>query len=237
MARNVAALGAVLEGADLTTRMYRILFESIRNHFAPALPSNTFNFLISLVGGCQRGFVVGMDRLLKGHYTDSYQFVRVAIEAACYANKGYRHQHLIPVWLHSTDGDDEHRDFQNRFGSRFGKDPELSGLKEVYDECSRHSHANPFGVVGVLAPDGNNLQATYFDAPNETMLINAFWTTIDGHWFILSLLTPMLIEFTSSHATVEGFLQHFLEVSNISKNGQSKIGNDLRQEVVRSVIH
>lgn len=78
-------------------QMYRSLFESVETAKVQGLPNDHFNFFITLVGGCRRQFVVGIDRLLKGHLNDSYHFVRLAVEAACFAYKGYCHPHLIPV--------------------------------------------------------------------------------------------------------------------------------------------
>jgi hypothetical protein len=233
---NIALLQPHLSAGDLVLRMYQMLFESLLIAKDHDLQNDVFNFLISLVGSCQRGFIVGMDRLLKGYYNDSYNPLRLSIEASCVAYKGHCHPHLIPLWLESIDGDDEYREYQNKFAKRFaGNEPALLGLKDIYDECSTYSHANPFGVGKFVRLTGDRIEVGYFDLKYERELIGAFWTTIDGHWFIIALMLPIFKEFMSKDMKLL-LCQNFVGVNNAS--GKSSLGEDekLRQSVITNLI-
>jgi hypothetical protein len=190
---------ADLNNCEILLLMYGTLLDSLADAKLDGLDDVTFNFLVSLVSYCQRGFVVGLDRLLKGYLNDCFHSLRVSIECACHAYKEACDPALIPVWLDSIESDEAYRASQKIFAKRFsGNEDLLFGLKLVWDECSTYSHASPFTVCGFADCNGDRIQVRYLDGPFAGDFDSVFSTIADGHMFILSVLYQVFSEFMSA---------------------------------------
>lgn len=233
---NIALLQPYVVAGDLLLRMYQTLFKSLFMARENGLEDNRFDFLVPLLGSCQRGLIIGLDRIMKGYFSDSFHSLRLSTEAACFVYKGFCHAHLMPVWLNSVEGDDKYRDLQNRFTKRFaGNEPALLGLESVFEECCRYCHANPFGVGDFMRVNQGRIEVEYFDFRNEESLTSAFFITIRGHWLIGSLMLPVFNDFFT-HEMKGRFLQDLIDVQ-ISADAASGEDEELRQEVISSLVH
>ena len=200
------------------------------------LDAAAFNFLVSLVSYCQRGLVVGIDRLLKGYFNDCFHSLRLSVECACIAYKGACDPDLIPVWLDSIEGEEEYRASQKVFAKRFsGNEDAMAGLKLVYDECSTYSHASPFAVGSFADYTGDRIHVRYFDRQTERDLNSVSSTMAAGHMFILSVLFLVFSEFMSTNRRMI-FLAGLVKLASVPSGKVPSDLEQLRNKVITTMV-
>lgn len=223
-----------LNRCEILLLMYNTLLDSLADAKLDGLDDAVFNFLISLVSYCQRGLVVGIDRLLKVYFNDCFHSLRLSVECTCHAYKGACDPNLIPVWLDSFESDEAYRAAQKVFVKRFsGNEDLLAGLKLVWDDCSTYSHASPFTVGGFADYDGDRVWVRYFDRQSESVFNEVFSTTTDGHLFILSVLFEVFSEFMSTKRRMI-FLAGLVKLRS-GDSGKSGL-EQLRNKVITTMI-
>jgi len=225
-----------LTNCEILLLMYNTLLDSLRDAKGNDLGETAFTFFLWLVSYCQRGLVVGLDRLLKGYFNDSYHSLRISVECACHAYKGACDPDLIPVWLDSIEGDEAYRAAQKLFAKRFsGKEDLLAGLKAVWEDASTYSHASPFSVGCFAEYDGDGIQVRYFDKPFTGDFDSVFDTITSGHTFILSVLYQVFSDFLSE-------MRRMIFLAGLVKLGPRSSGNppsdleQLRNRVITTMV-
>jgi hypothetical protein len=235
--QNVVRLtGADLNNCEILLLMYGTLLDSLADAKLDGLDDAAFNFLVSLMSYCQRGLVVGIDRLLKGYFNDCFHSLRLSVECACHAYKGAGDPNLIPVWLDSIDSDEAYRVSQKAFAKRFsGNQDVLAGLKLAWDDCSTYAHASPLTVSGFAGYDGDRIQVRYFDRQTESVFHEVFSTTAHGHLFILVVLFEVFSEFMSTKRRMI-FLAGLGKLASVPLGQEPSDLEELRNRVITTMV-
>lgn len=150
---------------------------------------------------CHYQLTIGSLTLLRGYLTDSFFYLRKAIELCAFAVRVKRHPHLGMEWLRAGDDDASYESYSKKFsGSKIFPDdhPLLKQLEKRYDDCSKQIHSSIYALARHCMPEGGEkefrINFNYFELkdndPSEP--IRTLLYVIDTHFGILRVFEEVL---------------------------------------------
>lgn len=153
--------------------------------------------VLHLLMNCRYLFTMGILTLLRGHSSDSFLYLRRAVEACAFAARIRQHPHLAQVWLDAADSDKAYKAYHEKFKKLFPQDDALlADLGERYDRCSKMMHNTLYSVAARFSYDNSSgaetIRLSFFDPISEDSLICRFYFALDSHSRILRVFTRIL---------------------------------------------
>ncbi len=179
--------------------LYKLLAEMIENSGVP--PHDEIVAGSTFLLGCRYQLTIGSLNILRGHLTDSFFFLRKAIELCAFAVRVKRHPHLAMEWLCAGSDEAAYEQYRKKFASSkiFPDDHALlCQLQERYDDCSRRAHSSVYSLAHHCKPKEGESKFTinfnYFELSNEDRSepIRTLLYTIDTHLGILRVFEDVL---------------------------------------------
>jgi hypothetical protein len=157
------------------------------------------NFLLS----CQYQLTISCLAILRGHFTDSFQSTRNAIESCAFSARIFKHPHLAKVWINAGDKDKSYEVYREKFSGKkiFPEDDLLlKDLKEDYDRCSKQIHSSIYNYSRRLdvesSEDKYKVEFQYFEFSPEDRgePARTFLCTVVTHFKILRVFANLFKE-------------------------------------------
>jgi hypothetical protein len=152
---------------------------------------------------CRYQLVMGSLSVLRLHLTDSFYYVRKAIEFCAFAGRVKKHPHLAMVWLKAGESAKAYKDYREKFspGKLFPQDDAVLGqLSQRYDHCCKMTHPSLFSVGFHTRIERTekifSMDFNYFDVkpgdPSEPF--RAFLWIIDTHFGIVRIFEKVFAD-------------------------------------------
>jgi hypothetical protein len=136
--------------------LYSLLSDFIKEY---GHPRDEIIAALQFLLACRYQLNLGAITALRGHLTDSFSYIRKAIEFCAFANRINNEPRLALIWLSAGDEEKSYKIYRSEFSQKkiFPKNNQkLKVLYDRFDQCSKSIHPSLFSLARHIKVEKTN---------------------------------------------------------------------------------